>query len=408
MATYTLSAGDALLKDYYISPIIEQVNYKTYMLDQVERDSEHVDFQGRRWIYPVHSGRNRGRGSRGDNASLPVAGYQTDQDAIDKIKYHYYAMEITDPVIEGAQKSSAAFTNLLERESKMLATEMRKDINRQIWGQGTGLLATKAKEDAKGKKLYLDSVQYIGVGDTVDVIKTSDGSTGNGVVGAEVTKRVSATESYIEIGTETAGATTTEYGVYISGNRSNEMPGLRNIVSKEREVHGINSSTAGNEFWDSKSINAEGNVAGESLFEQLLDEVALNGNGEIDVFVTTRGIKRRLADTYQSQKRFNDTRAVDIHGGYTAIFVNEKPVVTDDDCPKKYVFGINKDSFRWFEQTSPGWLEKDGVVFQLKNSTTAGQKMNVWQAWFKWYVSFGGVAPNRNGRITECKDDLPV
>lgn len=407
MATYTLSAGDSLLKEFYISPIIEQVNYKTYMLDQVERDSEHVDFQGRRWIYPVHSGRNRGRGSRGDNANLPVAGYQTDLDAIDKIKYHYYAMEITDPVIEGAQRSSAAFTNLLERESKMLATEMRKDMNRQIFGEGTGKLATIAKENAKGKKIYVDSVQYIGVGDFVDVIKTADGTTGNGVVNAEVTKRVSAAEPYIEISVETAEKTTTEYGVYITGSRVNEMPGLRNIINKERELHGINSATAGNEFWSAKTLSAEGNVAGESLFEQLLDEVALNGNGEIDTFVTTRGIKRRLADTYQSQKRFNDTRAVDIHGGYTAIYVNEIPLVTDDDCPKEFAFGINKDSYRWFEQTKPGWLEKDGVVFQLKNSTTAGQKMNVWQAWFKWYVSFGSTAPNRNGRIEKCKDDLP-
>jgi hypothetical protein len=74
------------------------------------------------------------------------------------------------------------------------------------------------------------------------------------------------------------------------------------------------------------------------------------------VFVTTRGIRRRLADTYQSQKRFNDARATEIHGGYTAIFVNEIPVVADDDAPKGWVFAINKDAFRWFEVAKPDWL----------------------------------------------------
>jgi hypothetical protein len=108
-------------------------------------------------------------------------------------------------------------------------------------------------------------------------------------------------------------------------------------------------------------------VAGESLFEQVADDVGGVGNGEVEVFLTTRGIRRRLADTYQSQKRFNDARAVDIHGGFTAIMVNEVPVIADDDCPKGFAFGINKDSFKWFQQAGPGWLEsKDGTVFQLQ------------------------------------------
>ena len=409
MATYTLTAADPLLKDLYVPPIIEQLNYKTYMIDQIERDSDSVDMRGRRWISPVHANRNRGRGSRGDNENLPVAGINTDLDAIDKIKYHYYSMEISDPTIEAAKSDAGAFANLLERETNMLAKEMRKDINRQVFGDGTGALTAVAKEEAKGKKIYVNSVQYIGVGDFVDVVLTATGVKTNGVLNTEVTKRVSAAESYIEVADETAEKTLTTYSVYIAGSYKKEMPGLRQIIAKERTLHEINSVTAGNEFWNAKTVDAESAVAGESLFEKLYDEVGVQGNGDVEAWVTTRGIKRNLADTYQSQKRFNDAQAVNVHGGYTAIFVNEIPVIYDDDCPKGFAFGINKDSYRWFQQTSPGWLEqKDGSVMMLKNSTTAGLRMNVWQAYFRWYAALGCTAPNRNGRIEKAKDDLPA
>lgn len=405
MATYTLTAADPLLKDFYVSPIIELLNHKNFMVDQIERDSEHVDLVGRRAIWPVEINRPRGRGSRGDNSNLPDAGYEVDLDAILKIKYHYYAMEITDPTIEGASSDVGAFTNVLERYTKSVGREMRKDINRQVWGNGTGEL-TAVRENSSAKVVKVKSIQYIHVGDPVDVLVASTGATTNGVVGATVVKATGGATPEIELDKELTGTAGTTYSVYISGNRSNEMDGLQNMIAKERTLHEINSATAGQEVWGSSVLSAEGNVAGESLFEQLADEVGTQGNGEIEYFIGTRGIKRRLADTYQSQKRFNDAKTVDIHGGYTSIYVNEIPFVIDDDAPKGKAFGINKDAFRWFEQTKPGWLEKDGQVFQLKNATTAGQRMNVWQAWFKWYVAFGCVAPNRNGVINECEDDV--
>jgi hypothetical protein len=40
MATATLATADAILKDLYRGPIIDQLNYKTYMLDMIERDAE--------------------------------------------------------------------------------------------------------------------------------------------------------------------------------------------------------------------------------------------------------------------------------------------------------------------------------------------------------------------------------
>lgn len=407
MATQTLATADAILKDLYVGPIVEQLNQKTWLIDQIERDSDQIDHTGRRAVVPVHSGRNRGRGSRGDNANLPVAGKQSYQDAIIAIRYHYYGMELTDPAIEASKTNEGAFINLLNSETKGVATDMRKDINRQVYGTGDGLLSQVRANSTTTTVNVTKGIQYIQVGDLIDVLDGAGAVSGNGVIGATVLTRVLTSGSEaITIDIALAGTATTSYGVYVSGSFGKEMDGMRNITAQSRTLHSINSATAGNEFWNGQQKDASSSTAGESLFEQLADDVGRTGNGEVAVFLTTRGIRRRLADTYQSQKRFNDARAVDIHGGYSAIMVNEIPVVADDDCPLGFAFAIDKSSLKWFQQTSPGWLQqKDGSVFSLKDGSVAGTKQNVWQAWFRWYVALGCVAPQRNGRIINCADD---
>ncbi len=422
MATQTLAAADAILKDLYVGPIVEQLNQKTYLLDQIERDADHIDHTGRRAVVPVHKNRNRGRKSIADGGTLPTAGAQQWLDAIIPLRYHLYGIELTDQAIEASKSNEGAFISLLEAETKGVAMDMRKDLNRQAFGRGNGTLCppplaaetqgvSKTSTGVKVKLLDNQSIQYIKVGDTVDVIKEATGETGNGVVGAEVVERSVANKEIILGTTLSAELAANTFNVYISGNRNNEMDGLRNMTEAKRTLHSINSETAGNSFWEGQSetvgtSNLVTAVAGQSKFEQLADKVGAQGNGDVEVFLTTRGVRRRLADSYESQKRFNDQKAVDIHGGYSAIMVNEIPVVADDDCPLSFAFGFNKSALKWFEQVKPGWLQSEGGdIFQLKSAGT-GTWAAVWQAWFKWYAAFSCVAPNRTGRLEFCSDDL--
>jgi hypothetical protein len=172
-----------------------------------------------------------------------------------------------------------------------------------------------------------------------------------------------------------------------------------------RTLHGINSATAGNEFWNGAERDAAGAIAGEGFFELLADDVGQNGEGDVEVFLTTRGIRRRLADTYQSTKRFNDARAVEIHGGYTAIFVNEIPVIIDDDVPKGWAFALRKDAFLWVQLAEPDWLSdpKSGLVWHLAMGSVLGKRRLAWQAWMTWYAALACVAPNRTGRIINAR-----
>lgn len=134
-----------------------------------------------------------------------------------------------------------------------------------------------------------------------------------------------------------------------------------------------------------------------------------------DFGMFTLGGQRRLANTYGSQKRWNDKQATDIAGGYEAIMVSAGgapiPVMADVDCPNGTGFLLNKGSFAWAELSSPDWLASpngDGGILYLKDGAALGTKSRTWQGWLVWDARLVCVAPNRNGQFTSVADDLPV
>jgi hypothetical protein len=409
MAVGTLATADAILKDIYRGPVIEQINYKTYMLDMIERDSDSVDMTGRRVIIPVESAGNESPTSMADAGTLATPQIDLEQDAIAAIKYHDGGLSLSDALIKQATGNNAgAFVNKLSRSTKKLAESMRKNINRQVYGTGAaGTMAVLASSPAASTTFTVDSTQYLRINMVIDVLNISTGALGT--AGVTITA-INRTTKVVTVSAAVT-ATTTTFGVFKEGAWGNEMEGgLRNVTNTSRTLHGINSATAGNEFWNGNRRAASSAIAGESLFEQLADDVGQNGQGEVEVFLTTRGIRRRLADTYQSTKRFNDARAVEIHGGYTAIFVNEIPVVIDDDAPKGWAFALQKEAFLWGQIEDPDWLQNDqgpggGTVWHLAMGSTLGKRKAAWEAWFVWYAALVCVAPNRVGAIPDAADD---
>lgn len=407
----TLATADAVLKDFYEGPIEEQLNQKTYLLDQIERDADKIDYTGRRAIVPLHKSRNQGRKAMTDGGTLPTAGQQGYIDAIIPMHYHAAGIELSDPAIKATKSKEGAFVSLLQAESEKVVTDMKKDLQREAYGDGTGLLGNCGATEASKTVVLATSfdAQSIEVGMEVDILVKSTGAKSTGAEATLVEERDVAAKTI----TVAASVTTDEtFGVYVAGCRNLEMDGLRNITATGRTLHSVDSTASGNSFWNGNVVTAGESmskltVAGEDLFIQLFDKIGEVGQGEVEVCITTRGIRRRLANQYQSQKRMNDAQAVEIHGGYTAIMVDEVPVVKDDDCPKTYAFAFRKKALKWFELDKPGFLrQEDGSMFQLKNAGT-GKAAAVWQAWYVWYSSLGTGAANQTGHLAYCADDDP-
>jgi hypothetical protein len=422
VATQNLASADSILKNVYRGTIVELLNQETYIIDQLEKTNANNmgSFNGRQLVFAVHSGRNRGRGAHGDGGTLATAGSQAALDGIVTMKSFDQAIELSDQLIRQTKANEGAFVNALTWEMDGAATDLRKDISRQAYGTGDGLLATVNTTTSGAATVTVDTGQYIGVGDTVDVLVKSSGATITNGTAVQVTavsytgaaNSVTQTQAQLTLSGGNVSVTNGTHGVYLSGDRNLETDGLGNIIATGRTLHQINSSTY--PIWDSNVLSAGQANPSEDLFMQLAQKMRKRSGKGPDLFLTSLGVQRRLANTYTSQKRYNDAQAIKIDGGYSAIMVaagNEPvPVVSDVDAPEGVAFGLRKDSFAWAELDKPDWLEApdgNGGVLHLKDGATAGTKVRIWQAWMVWDATLTCIAPLRNGKITGFNDDIP-
>lgn len=418
MATQTAANFDPVLKNAYRGTIVELLNQETYLIDQVEKQNANDlgTFTGRQLIFPVHASRNRGRGGVTDGGTLPTAGTQGYLDGIVTIKTLSTGIELTDQVIKQTQTDEGAFVRAMTSEMEGAMTDLRKDTARAAYGTGDGVLANCTTTQSS-TTIAVDSGQYIAVGDTVDVLTKSNGTVkGSGLTVSAVAYTGTAngsTQANANITLSGSVSVTSADAVYVSGDRNNETDGLRNITNTGRTLHQINSST--NPVWDG-NVNAVNFVnPAEDTFMQTAQRIRQRSGKNIDLFLTTLGVQRRLANTYASQKRWTNADVVDIDGGYSAIMVaagnKPIPVISDVDCVNGYAFALRKESFAWAEMAKPDWLEAPdgrGSILHLKDGSTAGSKVAIWQAWIAWYATLVNVAPLQNGQISQFNDDIPI
>jgi hypothetical protein len=376
---------------------------------------------GRQLIFPVHSSRNRGRGAVTDGGQLATAGTQGTLDGIVGMKYFDTGIELSDQAIKQSKSDEGSFVRTLTFEMDLALTDMKKDVTRIVYGTGDGLLASCTSSQASVNTFAVDSGQFVAVGDPVDVIVRSSGSTGTGAVGRTVTAvaytgaPASANQTVANVTISGAAISVDNtYGVYISGDRSQESDGLRNICSTSRTLHQINSST--NPFWDSNVKDfGQANPSTDGIMA-LAQTIRQRSGKTPELGMLTLGGQRRLANTFTSQMRWNDSNVTKPEGGYAgAIPVSAGgtpiPMLADVDCPAGQGFLINKQSYAWAQLGPPDWLEAPdgkGSILYLKDGSSLGTKARVWQAWMVWDAVLTCVAPNRNGKMININDDIPV
>ena len=415
MAT-TATAGTshaALLKELYTLPPVRALNDKSYLHDKVTKDSNlETDFSGKYVRFPVTLRRALGRGSRGEAGDLPINVEEVEQEAKAYVKQHYYALEWAETLELATKSKEGAFESFVSRKMKNIATDMAKELNRQWYNPTTGRLATCTTNDSAGLTITVDSTKYVQVGDIVDICAASDGTIISSGTARTVESKTATTITFATAASAYGGGSGnvdvagTEY-VVLTGNYGNETAGLRAFADTGRSLHGIDSSTYTE--WDGNKTALTGTpVIGESSIEAIDDKVGARGRGEPQVHLTTRGIRRRLADEFASQRRYLNEKATDIKAGYRIVEVNGIDTVIDDDAPSGYFVSGRLEALKLLQLTKPGFLETEagnGAHISLKNGSTAGTKKSIWQAWYRYHVALACTDPGQWGMISGGADD---
>jgi hypothetical protein len=420
----------------YRGPIVEQLNQESYAIDQFERvaANDMGAFSGKQVMFPIHVARNRGRSAITDGGALPNAGRQSYADGIVSIRYFAQGIELTDQVIKQSETNEGAFVRAMTAEIESATTDLRKDINRQIYGTGDGVLTKVSGTQAAATitSLSVENTQYLAVGDTVDLV-TSAGAVAATAYITAVSKSGAVTASAATAGSitiETSATATAGTGVAVSvaltsgfvalsgsygtGTSAQESDGFRNITATSGSLHQLSASSY--PVWAGSEVDAARAASTtEDLFIQLSQTIRKKSSKTPDVFLTTLGVQRRLANNFTSLKRYNDAKVLDVKGGYSAIMVaagnNPVPVISDVDAPQGFAFGLRKDAFAWTELQKPDWLsapDGKGSILTLKTGSSSGSRVATWQAWMGWYAALACTARNQTGRIINLQDDAPV
>jgi hypothetical protein len=289
------------------------------------------------------------------------------------IRYVNSGLELTDQLIKQARRATRARSRTRCRSHEaarqgLPQEDQPPDLRRRHRHAGDAGDLAGGGDDVHGR---LDAVPE--VGQIIDVRTKTTGALENA---GNVSLTITAINRTTKVVTVSANvtATTTTAGVYIAGSYGLES---RACAASARRTARCTGSTRRRPATSSGTRRSAPRRRGRRrvALRAARRRRRREGDGEIDVFLTTRGIRRRLADTYQSQKRLNDAKAVEIHGGYTAIYVNEIPVVADDDVPKGWAFGLPNDAFTLYEVEAADWLEsRDGTVWHLANGSVAGTR----------------------------------
>ena len=165
------STADSALKEFYLPGIRSILNSEVFLLSQVETNSQ--DIEGRRAVLSINTLRNTGIGARAENTQLPDAGHQGYAEERVALKYNYGRIQLSGPVIRSMGSDQGSFTRAITSETQGVTRDLRNDVNRQLYGDGSGAIAA-ATAGASSLNVTLTTPttaqkRQLGIGTRVDI-----------------------------------------------------------------------------------------------------------------------------------------------------------------------------------------------------------------------------------------------
>lgn len=373
MAGATKTTADAALKEDYQPLVREQINNDIKILTYVEKNTK--DVNGRRAVLSLHVTRNSGIGSRAELGALPTAGAQGYAEERISLKSHYGRGQITGQLMRAADSDKGAFERVVDMENKRLVNDLKRDVNRQVWGTSNGVIAEVGQTTNSvvvNLRSTTSDVQFRQL-ETGMVVDLGTVSSPTATLSAVTISSTGGSDGAYTV--TLSSAATTTFGTYIfrSGNGGDadnssqkEVTGLQTIVDSSGTLFNVSPTTY--PVWKASEFGNSGTnrQISENLMAQVVQDININSGTWPNLAVCHHGVFRAYANLLLGQKRFNDTQK--LKGGYEAgiPFIggggNVIPVVPERDCPANSMFFLNTDHLTEYMASDWEFMQEDGAV----------------------------------------------
>lgn len=401
-----LNSVTPIMKEVYRGRIREQLNNEIVALKRMTRSSAGVtnEVGGKYVTFPIHTRRNSGVGSRFESEALPVPGQQGHAAARVGLKYAYGGVQLTGQAIALTDTDPKAFAKALDNEVEGLKNDLKKDMNRQIYGTGNGAIATATGANT-GATVPVADARYFQIGMVVDTqTGTTVDNTGLVVASVDLTPGANTVTFTTTPGTALANLdiiVRRGSGVAVAGNR--ELTGLAAIVASSGQIYNIDPASEPEWVSEVDSNSGTPRALSEGLMIRMVDRIRTRG-GKTTLILQSLGVRRAYFNLLSQLRQTVNTQ--EFTGGFSGLAFTtdsgEIPVVADVDAPLNRQWFINEDSFTFYRDAEWDWLDRDGSIW--KQVRDSNGDYDAFYARLVEYHELGCDQRNSNGLISDITE----
>lgn len=362
----TLATVAAICKEIYEPRLREQLNDDAVTLKRVMSSSEGVTSEvgGRYVTFPIRTRRNQGIGARNELEALPAAGQQAYAAARIGLKYQYGRIQLSGQVIKLVDTNAQAFVSALDAEVSGIKSSLTKDLNRQVYGNGSGAIGTASAVGA-GNTATMASVLYFQIGMQVDIIDGTTLGNANPTVKAS-NRQITAVNTTTNVVTFDGATQATAIGDIIvrNGSVNREWTGLTKIVQNTGTLYNIDPTVE--PIWKAEVDSNGGTLRAlsEGLMINISDRVRVNGSYPTAIF-SNLGVRRAYFNLLSQQRQYVNTQKFE--GGFSGLAFTtdqgEIPFVIDVDAPLNTAWFLNEKELKVYRESDWSWMDMDGEMW---------------------------------------------
>lgn len=373
----SLAIGTAILKQIYSDGVNEQINNETPALSNIKSTAKNITNVGGAGVaFVAHFGRNHGIGARNELEQLPAAGQQVYARGTTGLKSLYGAIQCTGQVMYQAKTNPQSFVDYVGEEMTRLKSDLAKDQNRQVYGDGTGTLAKVTAADTTTTVVEVDDLTYLSIGMRIDILDES--TLGNAVPTAQNTNYVIITgidETNLEITVDTSVAAVAIDDVLVRSSRTSaggtnswnkEWTGFKAIISDTGTLYNIDPTV--HPDWAATVLTPADNngVLTELDLDNVVQNVRRKGSKPTRI-ITTPGVYRAYWNALEGLRQF--VNKPDMNGGvsgglsFTTPY-GDIPMMTDFDAPTGVAWFPNDKELALNTNVGWEWIDEQGATWQ--------------------------------------------
>lgn len=328
-------------------------------------------------------------------SELPVRGSITS-------KYTRWQFAITGAAIDLSASNVQAFVHGLQGQMKGALSRMFSDLNRQVFGTGTGVYTTVAANAlATATTITVSSIYPFRRNQIIEFWTAFGGtlvSGGHTVTGVDfVNNQITITPGLAA--NVNSGYAATKQGLFTAApTDGKEIGGYARMVDTttvSTSYLGINAST--NTEWQANVIDAGAAPVSQDVLQRLYNRICVVGGIKPDYLISNLGQHRVFLGGELQKSRYTNQ---EIKAGGIKLMWGDLEWKVSKDCQTSTLYMLNKQQINKYQAFEPKIADYDGLKVARRDD------MDAVSGYYVYRGNLGTWKRNAHGKLTNLQEPL--